>query len=186
MKPALLLNGPPWSGKDTLAQILGEKLAEKNIRALIASLATIPKQRVADEYNVSPTIMFSREHKDMDFKNFGRSSRQILIDYSENIKKMYGQDFWAKELIRMSKQDMEICDLLIVTDVGFQVEVDCLSKVFDTTVVQLEREGMTYVNDSREPVFAKKLITIVNSGTISELEGKINELAENMASSIEI
>ena len=182
-------NGPPRSGKDTLARVIRQQGdtaqrietgysppwgAPSHIypEALImpcrhAAFAFLGKAYDVNEY----------EHiKDQPQSAFnGETLRRFMIRLSEeHLKPSYGRGFYGRALT--SKYEGSVrryCDdeLMLVTDIGFQEEVDILSDFVDESnfmLVQVARQGCDWSNDSRGWTSHPNRIGIPNNGTVEE------------------
>lgn len=197
----ILLNGPPRSGKDTAASILydyigncedsetfwlptKEKLSEPIKRAFCGLLeldleadGNLPEPYNTDKEKVIPLL--------------GVSARQWQIDFSEKfMKPLYGNDIFA----RLLWQSIDECEatkdsdeewFYIVSDCGFQIEVDTLlhnCAPEDVLLIRLERAGCSFEDDSREYVTATSPVAraaIHNNGTLKDLETAVIETFTN-------
>lgn len=166
MQYVIGLNGPPKSGKDTIANALRTMMDhECNIPTVIDHLAR-PMREMALSLTGHDPKNFANYNaiKDSPQKLLKRalggsedSIRQLMIRTSEDfIKPLYGDDFWGRKLIDEHKWIEEgIPGVLIVPDIGFPAEVGAFDLLFDkipqlqTLIVQVERPGVDWGNDSR-------------------------------------
>lgn len=148
----VLLNGPPRSGKDTVAKALtAEGYAH-------LSLARILKERAHALFGLKVPFDFFEDRKDEPASEFGgMTPRQVYIDVSEKIvKPAMGKDIWARWL--RQQIDGFLADGVrpevgwAVSDLGFPYEVPPLVAGFDPLIVQVHRLGTSFKNDSREYV----------------------------------
>lgn len=159
------LNGPPKSGKDTIAAAMRDHLDPRcNIPVVIDHLARPMRQMAMSLTGNDPTdFALYNSIKDTPQKLLRRaltggldSIRQLMIAMSEEfIKPVYGQDFWARKML-LSHQwlDEGMPGVLIVPDIGFPAEVGVFDDMFPgvkTLIVQVDRPGATWVGDSRVP-----------------------------------
>lgn len=165
----ILVNGAPGAGKDTVSDMLADrwngrkfKFASPLKKGVHASLGLMVPE---DNYE---------SVKDLPHRDFhGKSPRQAYIEHSEKyMKPMYGQDIFAKILFYTLQHHKRGLKVAVVSDCGFQVEVDEIIKRFDCIVIQVHREGHTFKNDSREyiehPDIARNY-KLENNGTIHNL-----------------
>lgn len=151
----ILFNGPPRSGKDTAAQMAYNYVLrttrpiryptwEKFSRPNKECFAALAGAKIDAFFNVD----YYEHHKSEIIPWLGVSYRQWQIDFSEKfMKPLYGQDIFAW-LLRMRSQQN---DLTIISDCGFQIEVDCLIGQ-RMMLICMKREGCTFEGDSREYV----------------------------------
>ena len=138
---AILLNGPPQVGKDTLAEL---------IPLPKATLADIPRAEAAKYYDYVDEFFYlasAQETKNVVHPALGKTPRQALIDFAEQVAKpTRGSDCFAKQFA----EEQTVYHEFVMTDLGFPVEAEELAKKFDLVItVQLEREGCSFENDSR-------------------------------------
>ena len=153
----ILLNGPPGSGKDTLAKMISDQYgyAVKGFKDQLyedtAKYFNIPveelKARHADR-NLKE-IPWDRLHMRKPLEHIKVSTRDALIFISESVyKPVFGEDIYGIAAVNS-------CTLLNLTNVvfadsGFRDEaeriIDSFRKVF---IFQLHRTGCSYVGDSR-------------------------------------
>ena len=152
----IVLNGPPGSGKDSIAQTYKEKFSERPVE-IIAFKDQLYKD--AFEY-VKPTMDWHafklfcshRVLKDQPHPLFlGLSPRGLLIHVSEKIlKPMHGADYFGKAAASAVKS-ISLDKDIIITDGGFEREIVALRGSQDRPVfvVQVHREGCDFSQDSR-------------------------------------
>lgn len=146
---AILLNGPPRSGKDTIGEMLWN--------ALPASRCMKFSQDIIDfmfsEYGIG---MESVSKDEVHPKLYGRTPREVAIRYSEGFcKPLFGINYFGhrtvKRLLSMLQQP-SMWKLAILTDSGFVDEalpvVDALGPT-NVLQVALTRPGCTFAGDSR-------------------------------------
>lgn len=174
-----LLNGPPDSGKDSLANFV-----VKNDRTFGKMAAAFPIKEAMraffglsdSEYNQLET---NKVLKNQPLDRLGNKSwRQVNIDFAEKfIKKQYGPKIFGKRLVarinqvRGPKQGYNI----MISDCGFTEEVEPLVAEFgakNVHVIKLARKDCDYSKDSRGYIDCKKLgigeYFLVNHGKESD------------------
>lgn len=147
-----LLNGPPSSGKDSLAAY---------IESINKTFAIDKFAKPLKEANKGMFSLTDEEFKlydnDPKMKNtpldkfYGKSWRQVNIDLSEKfIKGNYDVKFFGLELAkRISSNDKT---RILVPDSGFLEEAEPIVEKFgrqNVYLLKLHREGFTYKGDSR-------------------------------------
>lgn len=149
-------NGPPRSGKDTMARMLAEHLdLLTDLPVKEVSLST-PLRRIAyamvgfvgetdgPDYERFKTTWFSQ---------FDRDGRHLMIDVSESfLKPIYGKCVMA-ELLFEELGDFQ--GIALIRDCGFQVEIEHLALCMGFRrlyIARLRRDGCDFSNDSRDYV----------------------------------
>ena len=162
-KPMLvvLLNGPPKSGKDTIADALVQSVGP--LWSANYKLSSVLKATAKAMFSLSDTqykALERPENKDKKgtAKSYGvltnKSWREVLISLSEDyIKPTYGKDFFgcaaAKALNTFSSSGYSH---VFISDSGFREEAETLVTMCPTcnfTLVRLHRAGTNFSNDSR-------------------------------------
>lgn len=155
-----LLNGPPGSGKDFAAAILGErqfKMAGALKRMTHAAMGL--RYGGGDPYSAA----YFEAHKDVPRSEFGGATpRDAYIQMSEGfVKPLLGEDYLgrvlAKEIgdavkLRYDLRPEAAPPRYAVSDCGFREEALALVDAFGPqalTLVRLAREGCSFDNDSR-------------------------------------
>lgn len=152
MKQIIILNGPPRSGKDSLAKYL------------VAKHKSFYHVKFADELKKIAHRFYNTPEQDPDayeqFKDrpltefLNLTPRQAYINLSEDyIKKYHGKDFFGLQLISTIKKVHDNNDnVFVVSDGGFEEELLPLLEAFNPslfTIVQVHRAGCSFDNDSR-------------------------------------
>lgn len=153
----LLINGPPRSGKDTLAELIWaynplvhlEKFA-RPIKAAIPVAYGIDLQDWKNRYDTTAS-------KDTPFPEFlGKSPRDVQIAFSENfLKPIHGKDVFGRMLVtRLSRlpSPRPPRRVVVVSDSGFHDEAKAVVDAVganNTFLVRLHRKGCTFHGDSR-------------------------------------
>lgn len=150
MSKVVILNGPPLSGKDTLADYIAERYCFINTTSFKKALDV----EVCNYYNVSADFLqsvSSRENKELPQERFnGLSARGARIHVSEDIfKPEHGKDVFGRLLA---------FDLLVkggafvISDGGFTEEISALVDSLgaeNVSVIRILRDGCTFEGDSR-------------------------------------
>lgn len=177
-------NGPPQSGKDTMARMLADKMDSAGVTLPVreVSLST-PLRRIAYQM-VGWTYSESEERdggyeafKTKWFAQFDRTGRELMIDVSERfLKPVYGQQVMA---------DLLLCELsgftgvALIRDCGFQVEAAHLSRLLGFRklyVARVKRDGCDFSNDSREWVEHPFSADYPNNGSLDDLRTEAGRL----------
>lgn len=150
MRPLILLNGPPGSGKDTLAQ----HLRDKNRNFEILHFAKILKERTHALYGNSLLeydYFDGCKNKPNDFF-LGLTPRQAYINVSEvYIKPIHGTKFFGDALVKTIRSSFYLARGFITADSGFAEEaepvINCMGRE-NTLLVRIRDRG-SFANDSR-------------------------------------
>lgn len=149
-------NGPPRSGKDTLAEMLANHMDAQGVTTMVVPESlSLPLREIA--YTMTGWIGSTdgsnyEQFKTTHFEAFGKDGRQIMIDVSERfLKPTYGMEIMA-ELLRSRNENIGPA-VLLIRDCGFQIEIDPLVRWVgekNLCLVQVHRPETSFENDSRE------------------------------------
>lgn len=145
----ILLNGAPQSGKDTLAKYLEKEVRAKHLKyaAKVREIAGIihPKVNFWDE-----TI------KDIALECLSfQTPREILIKVGMALRTGLDKNVWVESLAEQIEAEYWGKTIAVVSDCGFQNEVDVMIQRFgeqNVLLIQIYRNGYTFENDSRNYV----------------------------------
>lgn len=167
----ILLNGPPRSGKDSAAAALCDTYStmvhEKFSAPLKYGFAGMMnvgcREFVVDDYEA---------RKEEVVPELGVSFRQWQIDFSEKfMKPLYGNDVFARLLFSRMK-NYEQQSLIVISDCGFQIEVDTLLEhvpIEQTLLIRCVRDGYDFKGDSRGYLVSRgPSVVCANNGTLDE------------------
>ena len=151
----LVLNGPPSSGKDTIAKAIKNYAIQKGLgihNVVLEKFAT-PLKRVYPAL-LNKTNLIELEHlKDEEFYGVERAIRKLQIGISEDVMKpLFGKDIFAKLLVDRIKH-LRKDNLCVISDCGFNEEwrylyYRCAKE--NILTVRLTRNGLNFLGDSRE------------------------------------
>ncbi len=185
----ICVNGPPRSGKDTVAGIIQHELSDwenypergEAVEPRIDKFAA-PLDRIAQavlgcddqEYRV-----LREEKKDEKLDGYDCTMRDLLIAISEVLlKPLFGDDYFAVQALKRLTPDD---DIVIYSDSGFQVEFDRVKAeiaehpLSNICLVRTHRKGTTFKGDSRHRVEADGAIDITNDEDIEALTNRVIE-----------
>lgn len=155
----ILLNGPPRSGKDTLANYIEKKYGFTHLQ-----IKEILVQTTVKLFDISRELWDDKyeSHKEvkLDYlsifrggpfagETFKFTPREALIYVSEHVlKPVYGEGIFGKVIANRIEKD----ENYIISDSGFDKEViEIVEKVGEKNVflIKLSRRGHSFANDSR-------------------------------------
>ena len=173
-KTIVLVNGPPRSGKDTVANLLANhgyqplKFAG-SLKAGLAGLLGLSIEEYLEYFETDAKAENGGPFEDL-------TPRQALIDLSEEyMKPRFGQDIFGKVAANVA---FEVEGDVVFSDCGFDAEVIPVVHFFgaeNCRVIRLAREGCNWDGDSRtylNPYLFKgvKFDWVRNNGTVADLE----------------
>lgn len=164
----VLLNGPKHSGKTTLGKAVTKLLQRANPDLWVSNFGFADDLKKATHaalgmYNI-PFDFFENRKDDKLDEFFGLSPREAYIAHSEvYMKQVYGQNIFAKlahgKIIQIHNANVETTNpqhegrsLFIMTDCGFQIEIETFCDLFggaNVLLVHLHRDGKNFAGDSR-------------------------------------
>lgn len=155
---AVILNGPAGCGKDTLADLIVQRLSFTKRQFKDALYEHTAKYF---EVGLDEFIRFARERELKDSTSLaglgGRTPRQALIHVSENVyKPRCGDDYFGKveaDGVRELTRRLGCAPNVIYPDGGFGSETVPIQSVFgNLLIIRLHRPGYTFEGDSRDYV----------------------------------
>ncbi len=183
----VIVSGPPGSGKDECVNGIREKwVGGETIlnRPLVEiTISDFVKRGMLDSLCMRDRLTTDwDDDKDAPREEFnGKSFRQACITYSEDyMKPLQGEDVFSNKATDYLKSINPKHSLVLMTGVGFKVEVGSLVSMVDTDRILhliVSREGHTFKGDSREAVYIPGAIevNIENDSGVEELRDKAEE-----------
>lgn len=140
----IILNGPPGSGKDTIAELLVQHgFTHECFKAPLYPLTAMMYGVTTEWFKEVATDRILKEQP-FDELNCGMTPRMALIDTSENqIKPYMGKDFFG--LLAASR----VKGNTVFSDGGFEEEIEPMIQQHSAWIFRLHREGFTFEGDSR-------------------------------------
>lgn len=164
MKKIILLNGPPGSGKDAIAEILVH-----NCNGINLKYAQPLRNITTSFFNINERELDDLKNKPIDENKSNYRFRDFMIDVSENvIKPNLGQDWFAEKLVSRIKSKFYDEKLVVISDMGFLKELEVLynglKSFYEFELWQIYRPGKDFSKDSREYVIHPNIKTrIINN-----------------------
>lgn len=149
MKRIIFLNGPPGSGKDTIANIL-----VCNFNGINLKYAQPLRDITTSFFNIKDYEIDLVKNNPIDARKSNYRIRDFMIDISETIiKPNLGQDCFANKLVSKIKSKYYGAKLIVVSDLGFvrelEVVYDSLKEFYEIELWQICRQGKDFSKDSR-------------------------------------
>jgi hypothetical protein len=154
---ALILNGPPGVGKDTLADLIVSYGFDKHIfkQALYVETAKYWGVDLAEfTYQATHRTLKELPWKPLEWSTGADCSpRQALIYVSEQIiKPTKGKTFFGRQAATACQEAES--EFTVFSDGGFYAELDPIIGTFrEVAVIRLHREGFNFDGDSRDYLY---------------------------------
>lgn len=172
----VVFNGPPQSGKDTMAELLAAHMDQQGVVTMVVPESlSLPLRWIAYAMTGYEGRRVDgpdyEEFKTTHFPAFNATGRQIMIDICERfLKPTYGIEIMAN-LLRARNENIGPA-VLLIRDGGFQTEIESLVRWVgedNLYVVNVLRNGTSFENDSREWIHHKHSFGCDNNGTLDDL-----------------
>jgi hypothetical protein len=181
---AILLNGPPRSGKDTAAGYIARVWAATPFK-----VSQPLKDAIAALFGWTPAQAEEAERlKDVArAETLGTTYRKLQIALSESGLKTWTGDDRAFGKLAVRRIQAAVLDggddLFVCSDAGFGPEVDEIVQCLHADrvlMIHLYRDGCTFDNDSRDYVFPRYVETVrlENNGSESDLFCELTDLVD--------
>lgn len=168
----ICISGHAQNGKDTVATMIKSQLVEAGSCVAVVHYADALKF-------ICKTFFGWNGVKDA----FGRALLQYV---GTEVYREQDPNYWVNFMLsalRTVKKEM-IWDYVIIADCRFPNEVDCIKNEFPTVYIRVERPGFCspLTPEQQEHPSETALddypadITIINSGTVSDLENQVADL----------
>lgn len=164
----ILFNGPPRSGKDTIANEVAARFG--SITPHICKFAAPLKSTATHMYCGGDSGIFhqldSSEMKDQPhYRFFGKTCREVQIAISETyFKPLHGEKVFGKILSQSItsaiEKEQKPLNLFFVTDSGFRPEAEEVVQQHgadNVLLIRVHREGYDFKGDSRGYIDLKDL-----------------------------
>lgn len=181
---AVLLNGPPRCGKDTIGEMLGgmvrEAIPAEGINSLVVGKFAWPiVSYMWDTHRVN----MHEVNKDLVHPHLhGRTPREVAIAYSEKLcKPLFGQDYFGKRFMQILDDALLRPKVCVLTDSGFASEAEVLVNALgqgNVLQVRIARPGCDFRIDSRSYWSSPRIghVDFVNAGhSLVDLRKSVEE-----------
>lgn len=175
MNKIVILNGPPSSGKDVIAQSMGhfmDRAFKDPMFELVFQLTGLSHKEWFTRYD-------DRDLKEEPWDKIGgMSCRELMIFISEKVmKRIHGQNIFGELLARKIKPGVDY----VFSDGGFMSEIQTLTNLTKDThqvyLIRIYRDGYTFEGDSRD--YVKGVDGAIEYG-IRNFEGCLPETVETI------
>jgi len=174
MTKVIFLNGPPRSGKDTIAAFLQKKLKSKTLK-----FADPLKKACHALFGLDVSNEYYDSMKDEEIKAFLKNTpRSVYTSMSEDYAKdQFGQTFFSKILLRSIQEIYPKQSLYVISDSGFIEESTHIAEAVgkeNCLMIHLYRDGCDFNKDSRSYIHIPKMdfVVLMNTGTPEYLQTK--------------
>jgi hypothetical protein len=178
----LLISGYAGSGKDTFADYLVDMLETKGFYYDRFAFANKVKEEVSTIYKIPLSNFYTQTGKNsiVSTSEGDKTCRQLLIEYSAQMKLNFGNDYWAKLVcneISTSK------DFILLTDWRYNAEYDTIKSYFsDQTIITVRvfNPHVVVSDDSSEHELDSKSFDYVinNNSTKETFQIKVNSFLD--------
>ena len=177
---AILVNGPPRSGKDTASDHIESRYNAEHLK-----FATPIYQSVPRLFNIpfeKWAALYIEEKEELQPELMGMSPREAMIWLSESVMKPhFGSDVFGHMFTNALPYHSPE-SLIVVSDSGFQPEAEVLMKeigVENMLLLRIHRPGCDFRNDSRNYVFLDcESHDIDNDGSLDDFYKRVGELVQ--------
>ncbi|QDH46525.1 hypothetical protein LAh8_87 [Aeromonas phage LAh_8] len=156
MNPVIILNAPPQSGKDTLANVLKKRFPLMRETSFKLPLYHLYCQTVGIDYSDFMDLYNTVGWKDTPNTELnGKTPRELMIHISENyIKPFFGDTYFGEQVskqIEFYEYSREEEFSWVIPDGGFDSETEHMLKLLGERLVciQFTRDNKNFDNDSR-------------------------------------
>jgi hypothetical protein len=123
-KTTILINSGDRCGIDTTAELMKARLGEMGKSVKILSFAEPLKNDVADLIGITIEELDNLKNNSEEITIGKRTmvTRDFILDYAKRIKKLAGDNYFVKEVVRKIVTSEE--DIIIIPDLRFKVEYE--------------------------------------------------------------
>lgn len=171
-----LLNGPPKSGKSTLAREAIKWFSRRQVTAHAEGFAN-PMRAFASSLLGMPYTSIAKDTP-LELLN-NTTPREMLIDLSEKyLRKLYDGDFFGRALLyRWNRVVLSSTpNVLVMEDSGFQEEIKSIPRA-NTCLIRIIRPSHNYDSDSRS-YLPKPDRTLHNDSGLEEAYSKTRDMVD--------
>jgi len=171
MVPSIIgLMGRSRVGKDTVANMICKLHPEYKI----VRLSTPVKQAVCELYGYSLEELESNTKEEID-PRWGKTPRELLQSLTDYMMKYMGDTFFTQKLYQTYKTN----DFIIIPDIRYEHDILEIQKR-NGIIIKIERPNNSYRHAFESHIdFLKGTYRIVNDGSLTHLEEKVNQTLKN-------
>lgn len=158
MTKIIAINGPPRSGKDTFAGLLSYALNRQSPKSTGRVSLAEPLYRSLD-------VRYVYDYqKNLDDIKTDPTFRPLITKFAEElIKPLFGEDWCVSKTVDTIDELYGNCSYVIISDLGFQIELQVLKQYFEVDIIRIEKEGTSFDLDSRSYIGTPKYIVTNNT-----------------------
>jgi len=178
----ITLTGPKRSGKNTLADLIGEELGARGVELRQAAFAD-PLRWAGDAIGLPAAA--TRELKDQPCDELGgRTGREFLIEFGTRCVRGLCPTFWVDHMIRrLDALEAEGAGPVAITDLRFSNELTALETWAHArpgrwlAAVWVERPGAS-TDEILEVSLRERCAVVANAGGLDDLRVRAGGIAE--------
>lgn len=144
-----LIIGPIGAGKDTVANTINERNKDdSDVIVLHVKFVELAKRLVEQIHHVDLSF-------DMVYDGWKKipGNREKLIDVAEGARKVFGEDFWAKETVHSMETMIEgafenaLYPIFVISDLRYPFEFKCVQKFCEKYGLALDVQFVNYKSE---------------------------------------
>lgn len=185
----IIFNGPPRSGKDTAVDLVAKASRVPVVKEKLAKPIKLAAQQLYGLTDAEWRVTDGSEEKDLTSPRFlGKTCREVQIGVSEVFMKPFHGDRAVFGHLLVRRVLRHRSGLFLISDGGFEEEIQPLIDTFgadNILVIRIQREGCSYLGDSRGYIEPQGVTSIdmPNTGSLDEFETRIRNACRPVLSS---
>ena len=172
----IALTGYSKAGKDFVGNMLKDYYSFLGYKTKLEKFATPLREFFTEE------LVENKKDEEFDFKGIKTTPRELMIAMAKGMKQFYGEDVFAKALVERIINDRQMLDIVVITDLRFNIEQEYLLRTFDeenVCFIKIERKDQ--VVDPAQEIDKLKYNYVYNNDrkrNFSKLISFLNEFLE--------